>query len=312
MLIIEAKNVLSDSVSRRKIPDTNYVLQPLCGTVTDSTYSTYEASEKVPIENLISDGENDVAGARNANNDDVTALQKLNKASLLVLLDSFVTSRPNHETAVIKTNKSNEKVPKTHEKSNTENVKNVPLAAAVEDSSLFFTDACALMGISIGENQLTYLVRLAGAIVRNATSTLELERSAMCERKKFELFLNSTSGSDYYTAITMANDIKSNSRSRSKKCSDLISGGGEYLSGVKKEVGVKGVEQSNTVDVEVDVEEKVDGGGDGHADGDGDGDVEVRGDESKRGAVAAETHRVLPLPTAEDGIKVLEFFSGIG
>jgi hypothetical protein len=302
MLIIEAKNVLSDPVYPRKIPDANEELQPLSGTVTDSTYSTHEASENVQIENLISDGENDVAGVRNANNDDITALQKLDKASLLVLLDSFVTSRPNHETAVIKTNKTNEKVPKTYEKSDIENAKNVPVAVAVEEPSLFFTDACAHMGISIDDNQVKYLVRLAGAIIRNATSTQELAKSAICERKKFELFLNSSSSSDYYTAITMANQIKSDSRSRSKKCTDSTLGGGEYLNGLNREIGVKGVEQSNIVDIE----DKVVG------DGDGDGDVEVRGDESKRGAVVTEAHRVLSLPTAEDGIKVLEFFSGIG
>jgi hypothetical protein len=294
MLIIEAKNVLSDIVSTRKIPDRNGELQPLNSTVNGSTYSTYEASENVLIENLTSDGENenDVAGVRNANNDDVTALQKLNKASLLVLLDSFVTSRPNHETAVVKINKLNEKVPKTHEKSNIENGKNVPVPVAVEEPSLFFTDACALMGVSIDENQVKYLVRLAGAIIRNATSTQELEKSAMCERKKFELFLNSTSGSDYYTAITMANQIKSDLRSRSKKCIDSTLGGGEYLNGVNEELGVKGVDAEGKVD--------------------GDEDVEVRGDESKRGAEVTKAHRVLSLPTADDGIKVLEFFSGIG
>jgi hypothetical protein len=277
MLIIEAKNVLSDIVSTRKIPDRNGELQPLNSTVNGSTYSTYEASENVLIENLTSDGENenDVAGVRNANNDDVTALQKLNKASLLV-----------------KINKLNEKVPKTHEKSNIENGKNVPVPVAVEEPSLFFTDACALMGVSIDENQVKYLVRLAGAIIRNATSTQELEKSAMCERKKFELFLNSTSGSDYYTAITMANQIKSDLRSRSKKCIDSTLGGGEYLNGVNEELGVKGVDAEGKVD--------------------GDEDVEVRGDESKRGAEVTKAHRVLSLPTADDGIKVLEFFSGIG
>jgi hypothetical protein len=304
MLVIEARNVLSDSVSRRKFPDTNDELQPLSGTVDDSKDSTYEASEKVLIENLMSDGENDVASIKNANKDDVTALQKLNKASLLVLLDSFVTSRPNHETAVMKNIKSNEKVPKTREKSNIENIENLAVPVAVEEPSLFFTDACVVMGVSIDVNQVKYLVRLAGAIIRNATSTQESERSAMCERKKFELFLNSTSSSDYYTAITIANHVKSDTRSRSKKCTDSTLGGGEYLNGVNKEVGVKGVEQSSIVDVEVDIEEK--------EDGDGDGDVEVGGDESKRGAVVTEPHRVLSLPTSEDGIKVLEYFSGIG
>ena len=271
--------------------------------VTDSTFSTYEASENV-LENLISDGENDVAVVRNANNDDVTALRKLDKASLLVLLDSFVTSRPNHETAGAKINKTNEKAPTTHEKSNNENIKNVPpavavaVAVAVEKPSLFITDACALMGVSIDDNQVKYLVRLAGAIIRNATSTQELERSAMCERKKFELFLNSASSSDYYTAITMANYMKSDSRSRSKKCNDSTLDGGEYLNGINKEKGVKGVEQSNIVDAEVEIEGKVDGDGGG----DWDGDVEVRGNESesKRGAVVPDTHGVMSLPTAEE------------
>ena len=300
MLIIDANNVFPDAVCSRKIPHTNDDLHRINSTVNDSTY---ESSENSVIENIISDDENEVGGVRNANDDDVPALQKLNKASLFVLLDSFVTSRPNHETAV--TNESNEKVPKRHEKSNTENVKNVPVA--VEEASSFFTDACAFLGVSIDDNQVKYLVRLAGAIIRNATSAQELERSAVCERKKFEAFLNSASSSDYYTATTIANKIKSDSSSRCKKNGDSTLSGREKLNGVK-EGGVEGVEQSNKVELgeEVDEEVKID------RDGDRVGDVEVRGDEGKRRAMVAEVQRVLSLPTAEEGIKVLEFFSGIG
>ena len=293
MLIIEATANLSDSISFGKMHKTNDEYDN-----NDKSHHkniNCDNSENILSGNSISGSENNVKEVSKGRNDDVSEVQKLNKASLLVLLDSFITSRPNYGTAHNGIEKSNElEVPEENAESREENFD-------MMEPSQYFTNACSFMGIFITDNEVKYLERLTGAIIRNATSNNELERSAMCEGRKFEMFLNSTSSNDYFASITMANHIKSNSSS-SKKMeinSNSASCGVDTPIGVRKEV-VKVREQSH--------ERKADEKGSEKKRGD---EIEKEGGEEREEGVK-DVQRLLSLPTAAKGIHVLEFFSGIG
>lgn len=289
MLIIDATTNISDTNSLKKPHDTNdesHHVDESHPKSSDNNEVADKVYEDVNIDNKLSSSENEGTGHRREANDDVSDLQKLNKASLLVLLDSFVTLRTNREKSCIDISVGD--IPDAYAKSNSDNFN-------IMEPSRFFNDACSFMGLFIHENEVKYLVRLAGAIIRNATSSIELERSAMCERKKFELFLSSASSYDYFSSITMTNHIKSDSNSsklnKKKNCSDSLSSGEDVIRVIGDiGKGKKGGEQciERMLDVKCN---------------------EVKKGKDERGEVVL---KMLPLPTAIDGIHVLEFFSGIG
>ena len=283
MLIIDATTNITDTISHKKPHDTNdesHHVDESHPKSSDSNEHADKVSQDIIIGNYLSERENEKTGQRIEPNDDVSDLQKLNKASLLVLLDSFVTLKSNREQSCIGISVGD--IPDAFAKSNSENF-------SMLEPSRFFNDACASMGLFIHENEVQYLTRLTGAIIRNATSSLELEKSAMSEKKKFELFLNSASSNDYFSSISMENHIKSDSSSsklNKKYRGSLLSG--EEVIGVAGDLG-KGGEQciERKPDVKCNEEKK----------------------EEKRGDVIP---KMLSLPTAVEGIHVLEFFSGIG
>lgn len=287
MLIIDATTNISDTISLKKPHDTNdesHHVDESHLKSSDRNEHADKVSQNIIIENNISKSENEKTGHRTEPNDDVSDLQKLNKASLLVLLDSFVTLKSNREKSC--TGLSIGDIPDAFAKSNSENF-------SILEPSQFFNDACASMGLFINENEVKYLIRLTGAIIRNATSSIELEKSAMCERKKFEFFLNSASSNNYFSSITMANHIKSDSsssKSNKKYSGSLLSG--EEVIGVTGDLGKGERGGQQCIERKPDVKYN-----------------EEKKEEEKRGEVVL---KMLPLPTAIEGIHVLEFFSGIG
>ena len=352
MLIIDATTNISDTISLKKPHDTNdesHHVDESHPKSSDNNERADEVYEDIIINNKVSKSENEGTGHRREPSDDVSDLQKLNKASLFVLLDSFVTLRTNREKSCIDISVGD--IPDAYAKSYSDNVN-------IVEPSRFFSDACSFMGLFIDENEVKYLVRLTGAIIRNATSSIELEKSAMCERKKFELFLSSASSNDYFSSITMANHIKCDSSSskldKKFSCSLLSDeeiigvigdlgmgekGGekciervldvkcseekrGEENNSEEKKVEEKGGEAKNRGDEKVEEKKGEEMKGEGKRGGEIKGEEkkgkDERGEEKREKEMKGEEKReevflkMLPLPTAVEGIHVLEFFSGIG